>query len=134
MLIWPRLSTEKQRTVCNQNKTSKHTIIFKSLLNCVSCVLKTCSRANMSCVLTCSRANVPYVLMCSYAKVLQTFTKYLRLTLVSCKIAHYGKSLISVFQEFFANINNKIFILAGRLSTRLFFYEVLRLSLYFLIS
>ena len=41
------------------------------------------------------------------------------------RIAHYGKSLISVFQGFFANINN-IFILAGRLDTRLLFYEVLR--------
>ena len=42
--------------------------------------------------------------------ILQSFTKYLRLTLVLCEIADYGKSLISVFQEFFASIN-KIFIL-----------------------
>ena len=41
----------------------------------------------------------------------------------SCKTAHYGKSLISVFQKFFASVN-KIFLLAGRLSTRLSFYEV----------
>ena len=41
----------------------------KSLLNCVPCVLKTCSRANVSCVLTCSRANVPCVLTCSRANV-----------------------------------------------------------------
>ena len=40
---------------------------------------------------------------------------------------HYGKSLISVFQEFFASINN-IFILAGRLGIRLLFYEVCTLS------
>ena len=45
----------------------------------------------------------------------------------SCEIAHYEKILISVFQEFVANIN-KIFILAGRLGTRLTFYEVSRLS------
>ena len=45
---------------------------------------------------------------------LQRFTKYLRLTLVSCEAAHYGKSVISVFQELFASID-KIFILAGRL-------------------
>ena len=36
---------------------------------------------------------------------------------------HYGKILISVFQEFFASID-KIFILAGGLGTRLSFYEV----------
>ena len=46
---------------------------------------------------------------------------------------HYGKSLISVFREFFASIN-KIFILAGRLGTRLLFCEVLRLFWYLLIS
>ena len=40
----------------------------------------------------------------------------------------YGKSLISVFLEFFASIN-KIFILAGRLGTRLSFCEVLELFL-----
>ena len=39
------------------------------------------------------------------------------------KIADNGKSLISVFQEFTATIN-KTFILAGRLGTRLSFYEV----------
>ena len=32
-------------------------------------VLKTCSRANVPCVLTCSRAKVPCVLMCSRANV-----------------------------------------------------------------
>ena len=53
----------------------------------------------------------------------QSFTKYLRLTLISCEIAHYGKSLSFVFQEFFARIY-KILILAGRLGTRLSFYEV----------
>ena len=41
------------------------------------------------------------------------------------KNVHYGKSLISVFQEFFASINN-FRIYAGRLGTRLLFYEALR--------
>ena len=38
-------------------------------------------------------------------------------------IVHYGKSLISVFQTFLAGIN-KIFILAGRLVTRVSLYGV----------
>ena len=42
----------------------------------------------------------------------------------SCEIAHYGKSLISLFQEFFDSFD-KILILWGRLGTRLSFYEVL---------
>ena len=37
----------------------------------------------------------------------------------SCETAHNGKSLISVFQEFFASIDK---ILAGRLGTGLPFY------------
>ena len=36
--------------------------------------------------------------------ITQSFTKYLRLTLVF-KIVHYEKSLISDFEEFFASIN-----------------------------
>ena len=36
----------------------------------------------------------------------QSFTKYFRLT---CKIAHYEKSLISIFQEFFAGINKNFY-------------------------
>ena len=39
----------------------------------------------------------------------------------SCEIEHYGKGLISIFEEFFASIK-KISILAGRLGTRLSFY------------
>ena len=38
-------------------------------------------------------------------------------------MAQYGKSLISVFQKFFAAIN-KIFILEGGLGTGLSFYGV----------
>ena len=45
----------------------------------------------------------------------QSFTKYLRLTLVFM--------WNSALQEFFASINN-VFILAGRLGTRLSYYEV----------
>ena len=47
----------------------------------------------------------------------------------SCEIAHNGKSLISVFQELSANINKNL-ILAGRLRTRLSFYEVQTISWY----
>ena len=52
----------------------------------------------------------------------QPFTKYLRQLSFPCEIAHYGRNLISVFQEFFAGID-KSYILAGRLGTRLSFYE-----------
>ena len=40
-----------------------------------------------------------------------------------CEIAHNGKSLISIFQEFSSSIN-KTFILAVGLGTRLSFYGV----------
>ena len=53
----------------------------------------------------------------------QSFTKYLRLTLVFMWNREQWKSLISIFEEFFTSFN-KIFILAGRLHTRLSFYEV----------
>ena len=45
-----------------------------SLLNCVSCVLKTCSRASVPCVLTCSDTNVLCVRTCSRANVLCVLT------------------------------------------------------------
>ena len=41
----------------------------------------------------------------------------------SCEVAHEGKSLISVFQEFFTSIS-KFFNLVGALGTRLSFYGV----------
>ena len=41
----------------------------------------------------------------------------------SCEITHYGKSLISDFQEFFDSIN-KTSILAGGLGTTLSLYDV----------
>ena len=40
-----------------------------SLLNRVPCMLKTCSRVNVSYVLTCLRFDMPCVLRCSYANV-----------------------------------------------------------------
>ena len=45
---------------------------------------------------------------------------------------HYEKKLISIFEQFSASID-KIFILEGRLGTRLQFYEDLRFSWSFLI-
>ena len=54
---------------------------------------------------------VGYIFSTLYCTVLQTETVL------------YGKSLISVSQEFFASIN-KMLILAGGLCTRLSFYEV----------
>ena len=41
----------------------------------------------------------------------------------SCEIAHYGKNLISAFEEFFANIK-KVCALAGALGTKLWSYGV----------
>ena len=52
---------------------------------------------------------------------------------LSCEIGHSGKSLISLFQEFFASID-KAFILAGGVGARLSFYEIQTVSRYFLIS
>ena len=50
------------------------TLALTSLLNYVPCMLKTCSRANMPCMLTCSRSNVSCVLTCSLANVPCVFT------------------------------------------------------------
>ena len=60
-----------------------------SLLNCVPCVLKTCSRANVPWVLTCSRALRDYVL--TYQRALQvyvlTFPSALRAYVLTCSRA-----------------------------------------------
>ena len=53
--------------------------------------------------------------------LLQWITKYLRVTLVL--IAHNGKNLISIFQEFSSSIK-KTFILEGGLGAGLLFYGV----------
>ena len=44
--------------------------------------------------------------------------KKLRQTLVLCEIANFGKSSISIFQEYFSG-TKKIFILGGRMGTRI---------------
>ena len=54
----------------------------------------------------------------------QTFTKYLRVTLVNSLVR---ERFNFCFQELFASIN-KIFILVGRLGIGLSFYGVLRFS------
>ena len=58
---------------------------------------------------------------------LLSFTEYFSLTLVFIWNGTLRKSLVSVFQEISASIN-KIFILAGRLGTRLSFNEIFTLS------
>ena len=54
----------------------------------------------------------------------QSFTKYLRLTLAFMRNSALREKFL---RKFFDSIN-KIFILAGKLGTRLLFYEVLRRS------
>ena len=44
-------------------------IVLESLLYCVSCMLRLCSRVNLPCVLTCSRANAWCMLIFSRTKV-----------------------------------------------------------------
>ena len=63
----------------------KHT----SLLNCVPCVLKTCSRANVLYVVTCSRALRGYVLTCQRAlrAYVQTCQRALRGYVLTCQRA-----------------------------------------------
>ena len=48
---------------------SKTAVKWRSLVNCLPCVLKTCSRAKVPCVLTCSHANVFCILKCSRASI-----------------------------------------------------------------
>ena len=58
---------------------------------------------------------------------LQSFTKYLRLTLVFL----WNSAL---WEKFYFCFSRVVFILAGRLGTRLSFFELYSLSSYFLIS
>ena len=58
------------------------TVIKKSLLNCVPCVPKMCSHANVPCVLMCSRDLLAYVLMC-----LRVFLAHVA-TSLACLHAH----------------------------------------------
>ena len=48
---------------------SKTAVKWKSLVNCLPCLLKTCSRTKVPCMLTCSHANESCVLKCSRAKI-----------------------------------------------------------------
>ena len=63
----------------------------------------------------------------------QSWSKYLRQTLVFMWNSTIRKKFNFYFQEFFASID-KILILEVRLGTWLSFYEVLRFSWYFLIA
>ena len=62
-----------------------------SLLNSVSCVLKTCSGTKVPCVLTCSGANVSCVLTCSRATCLECLHAYVPACL-PCLHAHASTS------------------------------------------
>ena len=64
-----------------------------------------------------------YIYISLYVWVLQQLTKCLRLTLVFLRNSTEQEKFSCCFQEFSASIN-KIFILAGRLGTRLSCYEV----------
>ena len=55
---------------------------------------------------------------CARKKKEQSWTKYMRQTLVLLEAAHYSKRSVSVFQQGFASIH-KIFIFQGQLSTSL---------------
>ena len=66
-------------------------------------------------------------------KLLQSFTKYMRLNLVFMWNSALREKFDFLFSRVFGSIN-KTFILAGRLGTRLLFYEIWTLSWYFLIS
>ena len=62
-----------------------------SLLNSVSCVLKTCSGTKVPCVLTCSGAIVSCVLTCSRATCLECLHAYVP-TCLPCLHAHASTS------------------------------------------
>ena len=64
---------------------------------------------------------------------LQTFKKYLKLTLVFMWDIALREKIDFCLSRAIASIK-KIFVLAGRLGTSLSFYEIFRLSWYFLIS
>ena len=63
----------------------------------------------------------------------KTVDKTFGQTLVFVWNSTLRENLISIFQQLFTS-NNKIFILGERIATRLWFYEVLRFSWWFLIS
>ena len=65
-----KTSLRKMNLIIIIKFTEISSLYWWSLLNCVPCVIKTCSRANVPYVLTCSRVNPPCVRMCSRFKVL----------------------------------------------------------------
>ena len=67
------------------------------------------------------------------SRELQTFKKYLKLTLVFMWDIALREIFDFCFSRAFASIN-KIFVLAGWLGTSLSFHKIFRLSWYFLIS
>ena len=64
---------------------------------------------------------------------LQSLTKYLGVILVFIRNSVLQEKFNFCFSRFFTSINKNC-VLVGRLGTRLLFYQVSRLSLYFLIS
>ena len=58
----------------------------------------------------------------------QSFTEYLKLTLVFIRNSVLREKFHFCFSRVFVSISVQIFILAGRLGTGLLFYGVLRLS------
>ena len=66
--------------------------ICESPLNCVPCVLKTCSRTNVSCVLICKRALRVYVLSCKrvFCAHVPTCLACLRAHVLTCHESLYS--------------------------------------------
>ena len=98
--IWLK---ERQKKVTDQcsvfrssqlNGSNKKLTFFMSLLNCVPCVLKTCSRANMTCVLTCQRTLRAYMLMCQ--RVSRALRAYVP-KCTECLRAKYVKMTCALF-------------------------------------
>ena len=80
LMIRFRKMTSRLENCKEETKGDKNTRAYPvwsvlwSLLNCLLCVLKTCSHANVPSVLPCWRANVPCVLTRSRANVLRMLT------------------------------------------------------------
>ena len=82
---------KRRKTQLKKKHYTQHrelvSLLFWSLLICVPCVLKMCSRDNVPRVLTCSRANVPCLLTCQRilrAYVL-TWQRSLRAYVLTCQ-------------------------------------------------
>ena len=75
------------------NGSNKKLTFFMSLLNCVPCVLKTCSRASVTCVLTCQRTLHAYMLMCRVSRALRAYVP----KCTECLRAKYVKMTCALF-------------------------------------